>query len=111
MKSNAAVAETYISPAEVERISRRHADIPQDALPVEDVERIEPTKASKSKSPRSVKWKKCPRHTPSGKKQLTGLVMVDGETLVFRDHTKTIGRHTVPCPGSGLEWVEDEGDH
>ncbi|VXB82660.1 hypothetical protein [Aeromicrobium sp. 9AM] len=55
---------------------------------------------------KSVAWARCPNHVPGGKNQLTGLVHDNGQ-LVFRDHTKRVGKQTVPCPGSGQVWTGD----
>ena len=81
------------------QIQKRHPNIPQDALfalPT-NLGGGEPVV---TRTQKSIKWAFCPHHVPGGKK-LTGLITLDQHTLVFRDHTKTVGKHTIPCPGSG----------
>ena len=98
-----------ISPAELARIRTRHADIEQDTLPLEiDDTPPQSDRGSevRTKTIKSVKWAKCPHHTPSGKAQLTGLIRLNTNTLVFRDHTKTVGKHTITCPGSGEPFTD-----
>lgn len=107
MNSTRTSAQPTISASEIARIAKRHDDIPQDALPVAEVPARDASddEGAKTKAPKSVRWKQCPHHTPSGKKQLTGLVL-DGSSLVFREHRKSIGKFLVRCPGSGKEWIE-----
>lgn len=54
----------------------------------------------KTVAQKSIKWAVCPHHV-QGRKKLTGLIAINQDVLVFRDHTKKVGKHTVPCPGSG----------
>jgi hypothetical protein len=61
----------------------------------------------KTTTQKSIDFAKCPHHVSDGtgrNEGLTGLVARDRDTLVFRDHTKRVGKTTVPCPGSGLVW-------
>lgn len=62
----------------------------------------------KTRTPRSVKWAKCPRCNAT---KLTGLIHNGPTELVFRDHTKKIGNQTVPCPGSGQVWTGPTHNH
>jgi hypothetical protein len=92
--------------SDLSKIAKRHSDIPQDTLPFDIAL---PTgggagETSTARAVKSVQWARCPNHTPGGKRQLTGLVP-DGDQLVFRDHTKTVGKQVVPCPGSGSVWT------
>jgi len=59
----------------------------------------------------SIKWALCPRHNPDPLRRLTGLIAIDNKTLAFRDHTKKVGKVTIPCPGSGEIWTGDTHDH
>jgi len=63
----------------------------------------------KTTAQKSIKWAVCPSHVSNGKK-LTGLIAIDRDTLVFRDHTKKVGKHTMPCPGSGTTFEGTPND-
>lgn len=67
-----------------------------------------------NRSPKSVRFAKCPFHTADATSRnggLTGLVLASRGVLIFRDHTKKVGRVTMPCPGSGKPAPEEtQGD-
>lgn len=90
-----------ITPAELARIRKRHADLPQDELL--SVDAATAAKPPKPAQVAAVKWVKCPRHH-AGRR--TGLVPGPDDTLVFREHHKWIGKHRVICPGSGQVWTD-----
>jgi len=94
-----------ISRGDLARIAKRHPAIDQDALPI-DV----PTSTRgggepvSQKSPKSIRFAKCPHHVSDGTGRnggLTGLIALNRDQLVFREHTKRIGSVSVQCPGSG----------
>lgn len=86
-------------------IRARHADIPQDALPLDIPDHGQRTKEARTE--KSVGQALCPWHTDMGDDKTTGLIR--GSTgLIFREHTKRIGRSTVRCPGSGRAPSEKE---
>lgn len=89
-----------ISKGERARIANRHNDIPQDPLPgLDEPGQTTGGGSAVSRSQKSVRFAKCPHHVSVDR--LTGLVIAAKGQLVFRDHNKTIGKHVVPCPGSG----------
>lgn len=64
----------------------------------------------KNRAQKSVDWAHCPHHRHDGvgaKGGMTGLVALDNKTLVFRDHSKKVGKVAVPCPGSGQIHVRE----
>lgn len=79
-------------------IRARHDDIPQDPLPLEipnaGVRRHD------GRREKSVAQAICPWHVARGEDDTTGLVRA-GVGLVFREHTRRVGRTTNRCPGSG----------
>jgi hypothetical protein len=84
---------------DIEALRARHNDIPQDALPLDL-----PDMGGGAKDQRVVKSYAqaiCPWHTDRGDDQTTGLIRAGNGGLVFREHTKRIGKTTVRCPGSG----------
>lgn len=90
---------------DLNRIRKRHPEIPQEPLPGFDT----PTPTTgggkavkRNRSPKSVEFARCPHHVPGHGAQggLTGLIRA-GNHLIFRDHYKRIGNTTVLCPGSG----------
>lgn len=100
-----------ITAGELARIRDKTNGIHQDALPIDIPHTGGGEEAVKSRTQKSIQWAKCPHHTPSGKNQLTGLIAIDNKTLVFRDHTKKIGRHTIQCPGSGTVYEGTTSDY
>lgn len=98
---------------DITRVAKRHTDIPQDALPF----KVDPTSGGgedvvKNRAQKSIDWAHCPHHRHDGvgaKGGMTGLVALDNKTLAYRDHTKKVGKVTVPCPGSGLVYTPPKG--
>lgn len=97
-----------VSSRDLEAVRKRHADIPQDPLPIEglDLAELAAEPVEVRKEPRSERWAKCPHHEPDkrAKRQLTGLYQVGPDEWVFREHTKRIGKLTLTCPGSGSKY-------
>lgn len=84
------------------KIAARHPDIPQDPLPI-DIPDPPPTSSgeeSTQKRVRSVQWAPCPWHVDTSKRG-TGMVYGPTGELVFREHSRRVGRRTLRCPGSG----------
>lgn len=86
-------------------IRARHDDIPQDALPLDIPDTGSPRHEGRVE--KSVAQASCPWHTDRGDDQSTGLIR-GSAGLVFREHTKRIGKSTVRCPGSGRAPDEKE---
>jgi len=80
-------------------IRARHADIPQDPLPLDIPESHGMSKGKRTD--KSIAQATCPWHVSRGTDQTTGLVRASDGSLIFREHTKRIGKSTVRCPGSG----------
>lgn len=95
----------WISDAELTKVRRRHEAIDQDALVEVDAAPSDKAQPPKPPSIRSVRWDYCPSHV--GQKK-TGLVPGDGEKLVFRPHSKWVGKFRIECPGSGSLWIDKE---
>ena len=85
---------------EVERIRKRHPDIPQDPLPFDTPEPVAKGKRWRSaKSAASVRFASCPKCLANRE---IGVVRTGDGTEVFRAHNKVIGKgRRMPCPGSG----------
>jgi hypothetical protein len=82
-------------------IRARHDDIPQDPLPLDIPDSGVRTQGEQGRDQqKSVGQAACPWHTDRGDDQTTGLIRASAG-LVFREHTKRIGKNTVRCPGSG----------
>lgn len=90
----------YISESDIAKVRSRHADVPQDALPFDVPNLTKKPRQGRGQTETSVEFGTCPSHVPSPGK-MTGLVY-SGNVLVFREHTKRVGKVTVRCPGSGM---------
>src|SRR5690349_17658830 len=96
-----------ITQAELNRIAKRHKDIPQDGL--FDLPATGGGTKPKVKRPRSLAFAPCPEcHAPGNR--LTGLIAKAQDVLMFRDHTRRVGRVSLPCSGSGVVWEGDRYD-
>ncbi len=84
---------------EIERIRKRHPDIPQDPLPFDAPETTPKIKPRRQKSAASVRFAKCPKCLAD---RPIGVIRGADGGEVFRDHNKVIGKgRRMPCPGSG----------
>jgi len=103
-----------ISRGDLARIAKRHDQIDQDALPI-DVTDTRPGGGEQVvKSPKSIAFARCPHHVADGTGRnggLTGLIALNRDQLVFRDHNKRIGSVTILCPGSGQPAPNKPTDH
>lgn len=83
-------------------IKRRHANIPQETLPLEDLQTPVSSKAKtggKQRGPRSIRFVKCPFCLAN---KPTGVVRLTDGSEVFRDHNKVLNSGTrIQCRGSG----------
>jgi len=82
-------------------IKKRHPDIPQDPLPLELPDQPAPAQRSENRrrATPSIRFANCPKCLADKE---TGVIKGPGNTEVFRDHNKTLGKgRRVPCPGSG----------
>lgn len=88
-------------------IAARHANVPQDTLPLDFPDAMTGAKDTR-RSDKSVAQAVCPWHAVRGDDQTTGLIRTS-KGLVFREHTHHVGKTTVRCPGSGQapEEMED----
>lgn len=105
---------TRVNPGELARIREKTKGIEQDALPLG----LDPAaqgggeEAVKNRAQKSIDWAHCPHHrhdSVGAKGGMTGLIALDSKTLVFRDHTKKVGKVNVPCPGAGLVYTPPQG--
>lgn len=103
-----------IQVGELSRVRDRSKGIDQDALPLD----VDPSDLGggedvvTSRAQKSIDWAHCPHHRHDGagaKGGMTGLIALDNKTLAFRDHSKKVGKVTVPCPGSGLIYTPPKG--
>lgn len=90
----------YLSDRDYNLIKKRHADIPQDPLPLEIPDSPAPAMTEpKARPAKSVRFASCPKCLADRE---FGVVRGPDGTEVFRDHNKVIGKgRRVPCPGSG----------
>jgi hypothetical protein len=83
-------------------IKRRHANIPQETLPLEALENPVPSKRKtegKQRAPRSIRFVKCPFCLAA---KATGVIKLADGSEVFRDHNKVLNSGTrIQCRGSG----------
>lgn len=83
-------------------IKRRHANIPQEPLPLEVAETaLTPQRktGAKQRGPRSIRFVKCPYCLAN---KPTGVVKTADGSEVFRDHNKVLNSGTrIQCRGSG----------
>lgn len=99
-RKGAAMPRTSANNDDIERIRRRHPDIPQDPLPLDvpdqPAQMVSETRARPAKS---VRFAACPKCLADRE---FGVIRRPDGVEVFRDHNKTIGKgRRMPCPGSG----------
>lgn len=96
-----------LSPGELAKIRRRHNDIPQEAL-FDPPALTSDRKPKRDKQPKSIAYATCPEHVGERK---TGLITgPELGTVIFRDHTRKVGKVSMHCAGSGRVWDGDQYD-
>jgi hypothetical protein len=88
-------------------IKRRHNDIPQDPLPLGELEVVNTKRksGSKQRSPRSIRFVKCPKCLAD---KATGVIKLADGSEVFRDHNKVLNSGMrIQCSGSGKVAPDD----
>ena len=89
-----------VTPGDIAKVRKRHPNIEQEGL-FDGPEPKRPAKSRTAAGPRSVAYAPCPEH-PIG--SMVGLVLTGVDTYAFRDHSRRIGKVTVPCMAPAREY-------